>query len=404
MAAARARRRRARAGARRAGSPTRSTKRLLDRYDLVDRDTSRCARSTGPSRWRSSTRREAPLDLRRVPAHAGRARRAQARARGRAVGDPPRRRRRAASPRSSRKLPFALTGDQQRAIDEITHDMASAAPMHRLLQGDVGSGKTVVALAALLVARAGRVPGRVHGADRGARRAALPRRRCACSTGSPSPAEGSLLGGPAGAGRAAHEPHDRGRAPAHRGRRSHDGEVDILVGTHALLYGDAEFTQPRRRGDRRAAPLRRRAARAAARQGRRARRARDDRDADPAHRGDARLRRPRQVRAARDAARAARRSRRRSSARTRSTRTRRGSSLRDEVEAGHQAYVVCPLVEDKGKVEAKAATEEYERLQAEELAGPAARPAARPDAVEGEGGGDGRRSAAASSTCSSRRP
>ena len=36
---------------------------------------------------------------------------------------------------------------------------------------------------------------------------------------------------------------------------------------------------------------------------------------------------------------------------------------------GHQAYVVCPLVEDKGKVEAKAATEEYERLQAEELAG-----------------------------------
>ena len=41
---------------------------------------------------------------------------------------------------------------------------------------------------------------------------------------------------------------------------------------------------------------------------------------------------------------------------------------RAEVAAGHQAYVVCPLVEDKGKVEAKAATEEYERLQAEELA------------------------------------
>jgi ATP-dependent DNA helicase RecG len=43
--------------------------------------------------------------------------------------------------------------------------------------------------------------------------------------------------------------------------------------------------------------------------------------------------------------------------------------LRDEVAAGHQAYVVCPLVEDKGKVEAKAATAEYERLQAEELTG-----------------------------------
>ena len=48
-------------------------------------------------------------------------------------------------------------------------------------------------------------------------------------------------------------------------------------------------------------------------------------------------------------------------------------ALRAEVAAGHQAYVVCPLVEDKGKVEAKAATAEYERLQAEELARPARR-------------------------------
>jgi len=41
--------------------------------------------------------------------------------------------------------------------------------------------------------------------------------------------------------------------------------------------------------------------------------------------------------------------------------------LRAEVDAGRQAYVVCPLVDDKGKVEAKAATAEYERLQSEEL-------------------------------------
>jgi ATP-dependent DNA helicase RecG len=41
--------------------------------------------------------------------------------------------------------------------------------------------------------------------------------------------------------------------------------------------------------------------------------------------------------------------------------------LREEVAAGHQAYVVCPLVEGSGKVEAKAATAEFERLQAEEL-------------------------------------
>ena len=48
-------------------------------------------------------------------------------------------------------LPFALTGAQARVGEEITRDLARAVPMHRLLQGDVGSGKTVVA--ALAAAR-----------------------------------------------------------------------------------------------------------------------------------------------------------------------------------------------------------------------------------------------------------
>jgi ATP-dependent DNA helicase RecG len=47
-------------------------------------------------------------------------------------------------------LPFALTEHQERAIEEIDHDLARDVPMQRLLQGDVGSGKTVVALYALL--------------------------------------------------------------------------------------------------------------------------------------------------------------------------------------------------------------------------------------------------------------
>jgi ATP-dependent DNA helicase RecG len=47
-------------------------------------------------------------------------------------------------------LPFTLTPDQDRAIEEIDGDLGRAAPMQRLLQGDVGSGKTVVALYALL--------------------------------------------------------------------------------------------------------------------------------------------------------------------------------------------------------------------------------------------------------------
>lgn len=49
-------------------------------------------------------------------------------------------------------LPFTLTNAQQRVIEEIRSDMARARPMNRLLQGDVGSGKTVVALAAALQA------------------------------------------------------------------------------------------------------------------------------------------------------------------------------------------------------------------------------------------------------------
>ena len=47
-------------------------------------------------------------------------------------------------------LPFALTPDQERVIEEIDADLARPRPMERLLQGDVGSGKTVVALYALL--------------------------------------------------------------------------------------------------------------------------------------------------------------------------------------------------------------------------------------------------------------
>jgi ATP-dependent DNA helicase RecG len=49
-------------------------------------------------------------------------------------------------------LPFALTSAQQRVVQEITADLARAIPMHRLLQGDVGSGKTVVAALAAAVA------------------------------------------------------------------------------------------------------------------------------------------------------------------------------------------------------------------------------------------------------------
>ncbi len=58
--------------------------------------------------------------------------------------------------RIRRLFPFRLTAAQNRAVDEIAADMRAPTPMHRLLQGDVGSGKTAVALYAMLAAVANR--------------------------------------------------------------------------------------------------------------------------------------------------------------------------------------------------------------------------------------------------------
>ncbi|WP_321371767.1 ATP-dependent DNA helicase RecG [uncultured Desulfuromusa sp.] len=52
----------------------------------------------------------------------------------------------------NKMLPFRLTEAQRRVLGEIKHDMMAPQPMHRLLQGDVGSGKTLVALMAALIA------------------------------------------------------------------------------------------------------------------------------------------------------------------------------------------------------------------------------------------------------------
>lgn len=53
------------------------------------------------------------------------------------------------------QLPFELTDDQRRAVDEVARDMNMSYPMHRLVEGEVGSGKTVVAMYACLIAIGG---------------------------------------------------------------------------------------------------------------------------------------------------------------------------------------------------------------------------------------------------------
>jgi ATP-dependent DNA helicase RecG len=124
-------------------------------------------------------------------------------------------------------LPFVLTGDQQRAIEAIADDFQQPAPMQRLLMGEVGSGKTVVALYAMLQAVG-------HG----------------CQAALMAPTETladqhfatiqQLLGGESVAAALL-----TGSTPAARRRdilgKLASGELKLVVGTHALIEPDVIF-------------------------------------------------------------------------------------------------------------------------------------------------------------------
>ncbi|HEX7131485.1 MAG TPA: ATP-dependent DNA helicase RecG [Iamia sp.] len=137
------------------------------------------------------------------------------------------------------RLPFPLTGAQQRVIDEIAADLAGPHPMHRLLQGDVGAGKTVVALSALLVA--------VQGGHQGALMAPTEVLAEQHHLGIRELLEGltvtddqNLLGErPVGVEllTARSTATDRKRIAAGLER----GDVDIVIGTHALIQGTVAF-------------------------------------------------------------------------------------------------------------------------------------------------------------------
>ncbi len=123
--------------------------------------------------------------------------------------------------RAALSLPFAPTGAQARAIREIDGDMAQTSPMLRLLQGDVGSGKTLVALMALLAAvEAGAQGAFLAPTEILARQHFETLRRMLVGL----PVEIALLTG-----------RDKGRPREATLMGLADGGIHILVGTHAIF-------------------------------------------------------------------------------------------------------------------------------------------------------------------------
>ena len=251
-------------------------------------------------------------------------------------------------------LPFELTGDQVRAIDEIDADLAREQPMQRLLMGEVGSGKTVIALAAMLRA-----------VENGAQAAFM------------APTEtlaeqhhrtlDSLLGGLL--------PVEllTGSTTAARRRRLldrlADGRLQLLVGTHALIEESVEFRdlavvvvdEQHRFGVRQRAALDAKAPDGLVPHALHMTATPIPRTLSLTAYGDLdatvlrelpRGRRPVETHVV-DGARA---------------RARAYERIREEIAAGRQCFVVCPLVEESEALQAKAATAEFERLRTTEFA------------------------------------
>ena len=251
-------------------------------------------------------------------------------------------------------LPFRLTGAQRTALADILADLRQEKPMARLLQGDVGSGKTAVAAAAMLAAKASgfqsalMVPTEIlaeqhlHGVRalyEGLPEAEQPRVR--------------LL---TGATRAAE------RKKIQQGLQ--EGEIDVLVGTHALIQEGVELPrlaitvvdEQHRFGVRQRAALPGKGAGSLPHQ--------LAMTATPIPRtlnlvlhGDLDV----SVLAERPPGRIPIETRRYIGA----ERAAAYDLVRAEVAKGHQVFVICPLVEASEAIEAKAAVDEAERLQQE---------------------------------------
>jgi ATP-dependent DNA helicase RecG len=267
-------------------------------------------------------------------------------------------------PRFHDALPFPLTGAQHKAIGEIADDLAGPHPMHRLLQGDVGSGKTVVAVSTLLMAVQGGYQGALMAPTEVlAEQHELGVRDLLRDLSVPDSGAQATLSGdrPLNVALLTNRTTAKERERLQAGLA--DGSIDILIGTHALIEEGVQFDalgaividEQHRFGVEQRAALRGKG-----------------RDPDvlvmtatPIPRtaamtvyGDLDVtvldelppgRTPvatKWVRGELEESQAYRR-------------------VEEEVAAGRQAYVVCPLVEGSERVQAKSATEEYERLRTE---------------------------------------
>jgi ATP-dependent DNA helicase RecG len=251
-------------------------------------------------------------------------------------------------------LPFAPTADQTAAMAEIDADLAAGRPMQRLLMGEVGSGKTVVALYAMLRA-----------VEQGAQAALMaPTETLAeqhfATLQKLMPGElvqAALLTGSTAAGRRADL---LGKLAS--------GELKLLVGTHALIETAVAF-------DRLAVAVVDEQHRFGVNQ-RRAldRKAPDGLAPHVLHMTATPIPRTLAMTAYGDLdvtvlrhLPAGRRPIETHVASTERERARAYERIREELRAGRQAFVVCPLVEESEALQARAATAEYERLSTTEL-------------------------------------
>ena len=154
-------------------------------------------------------------------------------------------------------FPYDLTDDQRRVIDEIQEDMARPRAMQRLLQGEVGSGKTVVALASVLTAVAGGCQAAVMAPTEvlAVQHYQGVRELIALAGMAPSPDEKSLFDQPDGEGSGRRvkvalltgEESEANFRPPGGVRREEllqmieAGEVDVVFGTHALISAGVRF-------------------------------------------------------------------------------------------------------------------------------------------------------------------